>query len=47
MAQREVTTIQVSREFKRNRLDALMPYSSLTYEEFLSEMCDVYEERER
>ena len=42
MSQREVTTIQVSRDF-HSRLDSLKPYDSLSYEEFLAEMADVYE----
>lgn len=44
MPQSEVTTIQVSRDFKKNRLDTLKPYASATYEEFLAEMADIYEQ---
>ncbi|MGB9931543.1 DUF7557 family protein [Haloarcula amylolytica] len=47
MAQSEATTIRVSRDFKQNRLDSLKPFESLTYEEFLAEMADVYEENQQ
>jgi hypothetical protein len=40
------TTLWVSKEL-RDRLDELKPYDSLSWEEFLSDVADVYEENQR
>lgn len=44
--ERSHTTLWVSKE-TASRLDDMMPFDSLTWDEWLSELADVYEENER
>lgn len=45
-ANQDVTSVRVHRDTHR-RLKDLKPYDSVTFDEFLREMADVYEERDR
>lgn len=40
---REITTVQVTRSV-HSRLEALKPYESMSYNEFIEELVDTYED---